>query len=106
MGCVYIVSRSPASQPGMIDGEGLLEEAGVEAESAVLSSKGRKSIFSSMRSVYKLLDEWRSVCPDIPLLLSVDSDTARIVHAYFCDRGRGKCEEFSMGEKKIKRYVY
>lgn len=109
MGCVYMVKgclvdgrkSNRRMEPGLVL-EGL--KGGVEAMS-LMSDQG-KSVFSVMRSIYGLLDSWKSCHSDTPLLLSVDSETAKIVHSYFYEMTEGEYEDFSIRDGEVKRYQY
>lgn len=99
MGNVYMVRRR-------LDGRSLPKEWRGRMEAVALTNERGKTVFSVMRKVYRLLDDWKSRHSDTPLLLAVDPETARIVHSYFCEMSDKEYERFSISEGEVRQYRY
>lgn len=105
MGYVYMINGCCVNLQKM--GTVALPEVGEkEVEAIVLTNIEGKSIFHHMRRIYQFLDDWKALRSDCPLLLVVDSETAKIVNSYFFDVSGKEYECFTIEDGTVYRYLY
>lgn len=102
MGYIYMTTRHFANS--RIARKALFSSTGLAVKPVSFTSTGKDSIFRIMKRVYKFLDDWKASCPDTPILLSVDPETAKIVNSYFYEMSDTEYERFSIGDGEIRRY--
>lgn len=102
MSYVYMTSRHPAGF--RIARETLLEAAGQTVKSVVFTSTKTEPIFRIMKQIYQFLDDWKASHSDTPILLSVDSETAKIVNSYFYEMSDSEYEHFSIKDGEVRQY--
>lgn len=104
MGNVYMINQQ-LTNLWTFNREFLLGPEETEIAFVTLTAVKKKSIFFIMKQIYQLLDNWKSSHPDASLLLSVDLDTAKIVHSYFHDMSDGEYQHFSMKDGEMRKYI-
>ncbi|MDO5539561.1 MAG: hypothetical protein Q4F83_05745 [Eubacteriales bacterium] len=103
MAYIYITNQYFANSQ-QISNKALFGASDLEIESFTLTKRDTESVFRIMKRVYKFLDDWKASHSAAPILLSVDSETAKVVNSYFYEMSDSEYEHFSIKDGEVRRY--